>query len=529
MKLSLTQRAKAFAAAPLYRLLGDKTSASQCFSASMTGHFEGYEASRFRNRPGRQTASTDFGMDYGVRESMLSEARSLEQTFSICRKINRAYAKHVIGSCRMKWNTGDAAIDKLYSAAWQSWMPNADLRGRHNFQKLSKIAVARTIVDGRTFCQLDRRNGFLQLAPIEGDRVSSDGIFNADSDKMVAGIVLDSNGRATAAKVWERTVFGQFANPQMIPMNQMLHVFDADRFDSVSGYTHYHSVLNTVRDLLETVKAERLSAKRNSKLALLIKTKLGGKSAVDLFDPGAATDTDSQGRTITTQSVNDVADAFMFPDEDMKAHESARPSEGWMKLMDWLVREIATGLDLPFGVVWHMADLGKPAILFEINQANRTFNDFLSDVIEPMWTRRIVGAWITLEIQQKRLPFNPFWYKFSVPRPTAISIDLGRDSKAGIEENRAGLGTATDWYADVDQEFEEQIDKLTYEARYRECSRLGIPFDPKMEVPLEQIRIISANPPAAPAEPPDGADAEDPAETDSENMPAKKKTANAND
>jgi hypothetical protein len=39
---------------------------------------------------------------------------------------------------------------------------------------------------------------------------------------------------------------------------------------------HYHSVLNAIRDLKETGEAERLSAKRNSKLALLVKTVMGG-------------------------------------------------------------------------------------------------------------------------------------------------------------------------------------------------------------------------------------------------------------
>lgn len=473
---------------PLGALLGG-------FRAGFDQRWEGSEQTRFRNRPGRALESADWGLNYGVREGLLSEARNLEQTFAVCRRINRQYAKHVIGSCRLKWATGDTDIDALYADGWVTFMKMCDAQGRHNFRKLTKIAVARTLVDGRILGQLDDRSGFLTVQGIEGDRVSSDGIFNADRPGLVSGIYLDGNGRATAAKVWERTLYGTFQNPQDIPMKQLVHVFDSDRIDSVSGVTAYHTVLNKVRDLKETMGSEQLSAKRNSKIALLMKTVFGGAQTVNLFGDGPS-GTASRGKP-DVQRVGDVADLYMLPGEDAKAFISDRPSDGFLKLMQWMVREIALGLDLPFGVVWDMSGLGSPAVRFEINQASRTFSDFLTDVIEPMWIRPIAGRWLAVEIQQGRLPFHPNWSKFTVPKPKSITIDFGRDSKAKISENIAGLGTAADWYGEEDENFEEQTDQLVYEARYRECARLGIAFNPKLEVPLEQIRLITPNGPAA--------------------------------
>lgn len=480
------------------------------FRAGFDQRWEGGESSRQRNRPGRALESVDWGLNYGVRESLLSEARNLEQTFAVCRRINRQYAKHTIGSCRIKWNTGDKKIDALYSGDWVTWMKMCDLQGRHNFRKLTKISVARTLVDGRIFGQLDDRGGRLGIQGIEGDRVSSDGIFNADRPGLVSGIGLDGNGRAQFAKVWERTLYGTFQNPQDIPMAQLVHVFDSDRIDSVSGVTHYHAVLNKVRDLKETMLAEQLSAKRNSKIALIMKSILGGAPKVNLFGDDSVKG-DGSGKP-DVQKVGDVADIYTLPTEDVKAYISDRPSEGFLKLMQWMIREIALGLDLPFGVVWDMGGLPGPAVRFEINQASRTFNDFLTDIIEPMWIRPIVGRWLAIEIAQGRLPFNPNWYKFTVPKPKSISIDFGRDSKASIAENIAGLGTAADWYGEEDENFEEQTDQLVYEARYRECARQAIPFDPKLEVPLEQIRLITPNGAAA-------AEAEATAETDEDGAP----------
>ena len=371
-------------------------------------------------------------------------------------------------------------------------MKMCDKQGRHNFRKLTKIAVARTLVDGRIFAQMDDRGGFLQIQGIEADRVSSDGIFNADQPNLVSGLGLDGNGRAQYAKVWERTLYGTFQNPQLIPMAQLAHVFDSDRIDSVSGVTHYHTVLNKVRDLKETMQAEQLAAKRFSKIALLMKSVFGGKPGVNLFGDDSAP-ADASTATANVQRVGDVADLYMLPGEDAKAFMSDRPSDGFMKLMEMIIREISLGLDLPFGVVWNMSGLGGPAVRFEIMQASRVFADFLADTIEPKWIRPIAGRALAVEVSQGRLPFHQNWYKFSVPKPKSISIDFGRDSKASIAENIAGLGTAADWYSEEDENFEEKTDQIVYEARYRECSRRGIPFDPKLEVPLEQIRLITPN------------------------------------
>ena len=457
------------------------------FKAGLGTQWEGGESNRLRRRPGRALESQDRGVNYGVREDLLSEARSQAQTFPLARSINRKYANHCVGSLRIKWNTGDDSVDRIYHDAWQMWMKISDLGGRHHFRKQTKMAVESVLRDGAIFSQLDRRAGILQIAPIESDRVSSAGIYNADVPGLIGGITLDGNGRAVSARVWERTIYGYFQNPVEIPRAEYVHMFDSDRFDAVTGVTHYHTILNALRDLKETGEAERLSAKRNSKLALLIKTIMGGASApaIQLF--GNQDDTQGAAGKVNVEEVGDVAQAYMFPNEDIKAHTSDRPSMGWQWLMEWLVREIALGLDLPFGVVWNMAGLGGPAVRFEMAQAHRVFMAFLEDILEPMWTRPIVGAWLTLEISQGRLPFNPNWYKFKTPRPVAITIDVGRDSKAGIAENTAGLDTATHWYAEDDRSFEDETDRLAYEAAYRR--RAILPYE-KDGVVLEDIRVL---------------------------------------
>lgn len=456
--------------------------------AGFATNWEGGESSRFRQRAPRMLESQDRGLNYGIREDMLSESRSLAQTFSIIRKVIRQYANHVVSSCRMKWNTGDPALDKIYRDAWNAWMAMSDKGGRHHYRQLTKLAVKGVIRDGGMLGQMDDRAKFLQLALIEYDRVSSNGIFNADVPGLIGGFGIDGNGRETFARVWERTIYGYFVNPQEIPRSQYVHIFDTDRYDACKGVTSLHTVIQSSRDYKETSNAEKLAAKRNSKLSLIVKTLMGGAAPppVNLFQGDDTTDPGPSIQKVNTQQVNDVADAYMFPAEEIKSHTSDRPSDGWRWLMEQNIREIAAGLDLPFGVVWHMAGLGGPAARFEIAQANRVFMSFLSDILDPMWHRPIVGRWLAIEIDSGRLPFHPLWFNFQTPRPKAITIDLGRDSKAGIAENAAGLLPATNWYAEEDMDVEEAIDLIGLEAqlRHRAADKYG--------VPVEEIRMLGA-------------------------------------
>jgi capsid protein len=203
-----------------------------------------------------------------------------------------------------------------------------------------------------------------------------------------------------------------------------------------------------------------------------------------LFESPDTTQADSPA--VNVEELNDVATKYMFPSEDAKAHESNRPSQGWLHLMEWLVREIAIGLNLPFGVAWNMAGLGGPAARFEINQAGRTFLA-TTEVLERRWIRPIAG-WVTAKhISAGRLPFHPNWTQFSIARPRYITIDLGRESKAGIEENKAGLYTATDWFEEDGGDFEEKTERLAQEEAFR------IKMAEKYKIKPESIRMLTPN------------------------------------
>ena len=465
------------------------------YRATAATAWEASKRSRLRRPPSSdRLTSQDADLDLGTREDLICKARDLCRNEGIVRSVMRKYRNYCVGSCRIKWATGDDRIDRVYKNYWVNWMNMADINGIHHFTKLTKIAVASMVRDGDIFTQLSDVNGFPKLRLIEADRVTnvaaSGGTVNRDEERIIGGVGFYADGSRKFYRVCERNGWGGFINPQDIPAQDIVHLFDTDRVDGVRGVTFFEAALNPSRDFKETVEAETVAAKKNSKWNILWKTIAGGagpSTGITLFENQQATQEGDYKMDV--QEVDDGADAYLFSGEDAKVMESERPSDGWLQLMELDVHRVALALDLPFGVVWKMAGLPGPGIRFDIGQAKRTFDEIIH-LVARMWIRRIAGWVIAKGAKAGAIPRHPLWHSFMIARPTYITIDLGRDSKAGIEENRMGLYTATEWYNETDQDFEEQTDTLAYEAAYRRRAVKRYAVD---GVVLEDIRMLTPN------------------------------------
>jgi capsid protein len=464
--------------------------AFQGISAAVTGQWEGGQQSRYRDRPQQRLVAQDTDLDFGNREKMMSEARSLSQTFPIIRRILRTYSTYCVGNLRVQWRTGNPEIDRRYESAWMSTMDTIDARGQHHFTKLAKISLSRMLCDGDVFAQKIDSAGIGQLGIVEADRVtnSGGGSLGADKKDLIGGIRIDGNGRPIAYRICKRTPYGSFEDPVELSASDGLHVWDTDRADSYRGVTAFASVLNAMRDLKEILHAETIGVKANSKLALIVKSLSGGVSTgagdVELFDNGSTSQ--SASTQVNAQEISDGVMQYMFPGEDIHAHSSDKPSAAWQGFVDWLVGMVAIGLDLPKSVVWSMSGLGGAAARFEIQAAGRTFAS-VQDILE----RKLlvpVAAWTTAkQIKSGRLPFHPNWSQFKFQRPPFVSVDLGRDSKSGIEENLSGMLTAQEWFAESGQDFFEETEQLAKEASFR------MEMAAKYKVPIGSIRQTTPN------------------------------------
>jgi len=456
---------------------------------SATGQWEGWERNRLRARPSAKLESQDKSLDCGTREQLLAEARSLCQVFPVAKRILHKFSAYTVGDLRYKWSTPDVTWNEQARDYWYSWMDRADANGRHRFTKLASLATIGMLRDGDMFCAYVPAGPLgrdIQVRLIEADRIGNyrGGSQNYDdaSQNITGGIIHDAGGRPVSYRLNTRGQWGNFFFQADVPAAQVRHLFDPDRVDAVRGVTAFHAVLNHMRDMKETIDAEKAAIKQHSKIALLVKSVMGGaRSGFGGITLNENADGSANDAEVNVQEVNDAMTAYMFPTEDMKPFQSNRPDKGWMDFQTLMLELIAVGLSLPVSVVLKMTGTG-PAVRHDMADAQRTF-DATMDTLEEKFLDPTVAFVTANAIERGLLPPNPQWFKFERQRPSSITIDMGRESKANISENEAWLRSGTDIFAEDGKDHSEEVRRiaaeraLRYKAAEEAAQKFNVPID----------------------------------------------------
>jgi hypothetical protein len=229
-------------------------------------------------------------------------------------------------------------------------------------------------------------------------------------------------------------------------------------------------VLDTLRDLKETKDDEQLAQKIFSRIVLHAKMRSGsaGSDTGLQLQAGSGDTPGSNGNTTARPDVMDLSRGaifFSYPDEELKALIGDRPTQGWQWFIEFLIAEVALALDLPFSVVWKMAGLPGPAVRFELSTANRTFRELIG-VLERRWYRRVIGWTTAKAMNVGRIPRHPKWYEFDVNTPSSITIDIGRESKVGLDEIDACAETITGYVGEDGKRARDIIRRRGQEQRW---------------------------------------------------------------
>lgn len=417
---------------------------------AISGQWEGSERNRLRDRPTPRRVSQDADLNIGVREDLMAEARALCQTVGIGDRILRQFANYTVGECRVKFATADPEWNKLANESTKAWADSCDVRRVHSLRDMAKLCVMSEKRDGDIFINEVTDDGRYELEMIEADRVTNArGSINIDEERIVGGVLIDRRGRPYAYRVQDRMRKGGFefsiyVNPRDIEVGRIFHYFDPMRADAYRGVTAFKTALNHLRDIKETIAAEKTAQKAASKLALIVKNAMGGVTpGINPFAQTVNVDRNKAGNDVSTKEIEDGVIQYLVNGDSIEAFMSARPGQGWFDLVLFIIRDIAIGLDLPFEFVWSLAGMNGTATRLMSAQAERTFVNCQENLerrfLDPVIIRRTM-----FEMENGRLPFNSEFYKFKVQRPAHPTVDVGRESSANLAELNAGVITEDD-------------------------------------------------------------------------------------
>ena len=429
---------------------------------------------------------------------MMWEARDLVENFPEAREISRKFGNYLTPH-EYSPTTGDRGYNQIVSEYFHDWCKHCDVTDRHSFKKLVQLAAEERPVDGDCGFVIRRTTDGLKLQLVPATRIGNPNMAAIDSDNYYQGIITNDFGQPVAYRIFRVDRNGVYFGAEDIPANQFCHYFDPFRVDQYRGITDLHAAIQTARMLHDILQAEKAGVRFSSQQAALIFNDRGVANPRNLFQPNPALSLPSG-----QQQKNELTEVGMiryFQNSDRVEVMPSRPSQAFEGFVQHLMHEIALGVGVPEGVLFGTQDYKGPSVRAEFAAADRVFakhQGVLTDkVLDPIKDAVILDAIARSEIppptllegetmvQGLRRATRGEW-RF----PAKLSIDVGRESAANLNENRQGAKSLQEIAAEEGTDAFSRLEQIAIEASYiKELST-------KYGVPETAIRMVTQQLPA---------------------------------
>jgi capsid protein len=464
--------------------------------------YEGVRLSRERTSIPYLATDTQRYQSNWTRMELLSIARHLYGNDGLTRGAINDLASYTVGTgFKPQAQTPDVDWNDAAEDYFEAWSSRADYARLNDFDFLQFIWQVGEGRDGDIGIVLTRADdGEPCVQTVRGHRI---GNFGERAEKLVDGVRTNERGQLVSYRVSEPD-----GGWREIPAASFILYYEPQESDALRGITTLHHAINHVRDKKDIIGFEKTTAKSSSMRAAVLKS---GTGTVDPAQWGSGRD-DEDGEAVPKPTALTVEQAesgviqVIQKDEELVPWEFNRPSPAFMGFLDFLIREIAVGLGLPFEFLWNPEKIGGATMRFIMQKAQRRFakrqENFKKRVL-----RRIWGYVIGDAIARGKLPSNPEWTRVNWQAPAELSVDAGRDAAQDREDVKMGLMSEAEHYGMRGKDYrvnrdqiEREVDDLLTRAA-RVAKKHGI----SLEAALGLLRQSTPNGPvAAPPGKPDG-------------------------
>ena len=396
----------------------------------------------------------------GTRKQLMGLSRFLYSNSGICRAACNELSRNAVGSGLRPQSQADPERAKEYESYFEQWSQIADVTGRFSFDQMQYIMSLRADIDGDILLAFTTTDtGFPALQLIEAHRIDSDW---QDPD-YIDGVRTDKWGKVVAYQVKEGDKFRKIAAKDCILF------MDADRADQTRAATSLSTAINNIANIEDLIHFETVGVKMNSAVGIWIGSESGEVDSGSSFieSGNSASDTGSLG--IDTFSAGMIP--RMREGESINSFASSKGTPTFPHFITHLVRNLSVGLNLPMEWIWDASGLTGVSTRMVIKKADRTFK-YRQQLLTNKVLKR-VWAWVIAKgIKRGDLEHDPSWWKCRWIADKSLSVDLGRDSTAMINELKMGIQTMEqiaaenggDW-RDVREQLEKESNDLIERAK----------------------------------------------------------------
>lgn len=413
------------------------------------------------------------------RIQLMIEARELMQNFPMVKGLFLDLALYSFGTVRWQSRCGQPDLEKLYEDKFSRWSMNCDFSGRFNLMGIIRLAFISMLRDGDVGIVLRYDDGGLKLQLVEADRIGKPHESRL-SDNYFSGITIDAvTGRPIQYTVYERTREGQYVNPQPIPARGFIHLFDPMRCDQYRGITALDAAIPTCRDIADMMRYERFAVKWASSNTGVVR-RVGG-------DPDEwKTNTSATGAQLEAVEYGKLN--YLNAGEEITPFRTDRPNSTFQAFLEQMQRDVCASIPMPYAFFVNNERLGGQTGRLDSQKACRVCLRY-QELIRDYVLERVKDAFFNLEIATNGLTANPNWQSGKWQFPAWPTSDIGYESQANIEENKLGLKTAADIYAERGKDWEEEFEQIA-----REQVKLDV-LAKESGLPIDRLSQRSPNPP----------------------------------
>jgi len=423
----------------------------------------GAQSSTNRKASGQTLDQPDSSRNHTDRVTLIREARWLEENSSVVKSILRKYRTFSVGRLQYVARTSNEAVNKQIGAYVERWMANADASQRHHFRTLAGLGVTSMKRDGDIgFIVLEEPmtplEQMMMVSPIriqaiEADRIGS--IVNREgldtrpfkplkkNEQDFSGVVVNGAGKPIRYRIYNRSRTGEMMTPALeVPAQDFLHLFDPTRLDSYRGFSVFDAAVTDIKDLMEILACEKMSVKMLSSISGVVNNSDGSADQDVSLDISHDYNPDAD----RLKKIEPGTIEYLAEGESFNPVESNRPSPTFNGFLDSLIRNCGMATNLPFGFIYSWAGQGT-AVRMEAAQAAREF-EMTQLTLEEKLLNPLVRRVIARGMQLGHLPTVPDFDSGEWRYPAKVTADVGRESKALIDETMAGIISKTQIAAD---------------------------------------------------------------------------------
>jgi capsid protein len=256
----------------------------------------------------------------------------------------------------------------------------------------------------------------------------------------------------------------------------MVHVFEPSRIGQHRGITLFHSVLHTIHDLDDLQRFEMVAAKDAASRANIVYTETGElpKTRPGLADSVLGVSTPADDRQSYYEKAFPGKTIALRRGDKWEQSQALRPSPAMREFWEYLTKTVCKGVGISHAAVEDYAGAwGGAALRAAIVSDNRFY-----DIRTRSMTNALDRIWQFFVINTPELrPFPADFRKVRWQPPKRATVDVGRESKAILEELRAGVRNYRDVLGEMGLDWRDTIRQRIAEQKFiaDTADQLGVP------------------------------------------------------